>query len=147
MTSPVPVAVEEVLARLAKDVEAAVHAMYRREVGPTTAQVRTEHFVRDARDRLAAFLQSTAAPPVSGVHPRFKAVSAATALPAGSPDAGWSADEAAAVMKCIMGWLPIGSPTSAKPDTRCVAAGSQLLPTWAEREAARLALRKVPTHT
>jgi hypothetical protein len=146
--SGTPGTIDEILARLAKDVESAVHAMYRRQVGPGTARVRTEQFVAEARSRLAA---AGAQPDValrsgSGPMQRFSAVTAADATPAASAEA-WTSAEAAAVVKCVMGWLPAGSPSSAKPDSRCVPAGRELVPAWGERELARAAIRKVPVAT
>lgn len=148
--SSTPEAVDEILAKLAKDVESAVHSMYRREVGPSTAQVRTEHFVSDARERIGAFLKSL--PPgsalgqraPSGPAARFSAANAASSSSGDGADGGWSVEEAAAVNKCLTAWLPIGPPSSAKPDSRCMAPGRELIPTWGERELARNAVRKVP---
>lgn len=143
--SSIPEAVEEILAKLAKDIESAVHAMYRREVGANTAQVHTEHFVTDARERIAAFMKSTTpSAQTAGAPPRFSAVIAASSIAGDGTDAGWSPEEAAAVTKCLMAWLPLGSPSSAAPDSKCMAAGKELLPTWGERELARGAVRKVP---
>jgi len=34
---------------------------------------------------------------------------------------------------------------SATPDSRCVAAGREMVPTWGDREQARAALRKLTT--
>jgi hypothetical protein len=138
-----PDAVETVLAKLAKDVETAVHAMYRREVGPSTAKVRTEHFVNDAVERLAAFVKSTPGRASSSPIQRFSAVVAPNPTPAEGGTAQWSADEAAAVTKCVMGWLPMGSAKSATPESKCMAPGKDLIPTWGEREAARNAIRRV----
>lgn len=143
--SDTPEAVEEILTKLAKDIEAAVHSMYRGQVGTNTAQVRTEHFVTDARERIAAFLKSMPSANVPGAPPqRFTAAVTASTVAAAAGDAGWSAEEAAAVTKCLMAWLPLGLPSNAEPDSKCLASGKELLPTWAERELARAAIRKVP---
>lgn len=142
--STMPEAVEGILAKLAKDVEQAVHAMYRRQAGPDTTMVRTEHMVRDAADRVASFLKSTPAAPAPGAPPqRFTASVVASSIAAEGTEGGWTGDEAQAITKCIMAWLPMGSPTSAKPDSRCMAPGKELIPTWGEREIARQAVRKV----
>jgi hypothetical protein len=37
----------------------------------------------------------------------------------------------------------MGAPSQTAPDSRCIAAGRELLPNWGEREAARNALAKV----
>lgn len=145
MSSPVPEAVDEILSKLAKDIESAVHSMYRGQVGANTAQVRTEHFVTDARERISAFMKSTPPAQVPGAPPpRFSAVVAASSIAGDGGDAGWSAAEAAAVTKCLMAWLSIGAPTTTAPDSKCMASGKELLPTWGERELARAAVRKVP---
>jgi len=136
--------VEAVLARLAKDVESAVHAMYRREVGPSTAKVRTDHFVADARDRLAAVLPDVHLAPAPKAPQRLSAATAASPGADAASFAGWTAEEKAAITKCIMGWLPMGTPASAKADSRCLAPGKELMPMWGERELARGAVQRVP---
>lgn len=135
-----PEAVEEILAKLAKDVEAAVHALYRNQAGTSTTKVRTENFVDDARKRIAAFVQGDTTPRASGAHQRFSAVELAAPSTGGAGE--WTADDVSAVTKCVMAWLPMGPPTSAAADSRCIAAGRELLPSWGERETARAALRK-----
>jgi hypothetical protein len=52
-------------------------------------------------------------------------------------------DDLAALRKCVLAWLPMGAPSQAAADSRCIAAGRELLPSWGEREAARNALAKV----
>jgi hypothetical protein len=139
--SGLPDAVDDVLAKLAKDVEAAVHAMYRGKVGAHTAKVRTGHLVTDARARIAQSLG--AAPSPADPQQRFSAAVVASAKLGDGAGVEWSGEEAAAVTKCILAWLPIGSPASAKPDSRCTPPGRELIPTWGERELAREAVRKV----
>ncbi len=73
---------------------------------------------------------------------RWSAPSVAAPVVAGSAF-GWGSDDSEAVMKCINAWLPMGGPTSTAPDTKCIAAGKMLLPTWAERERAREAVRRL----
>lgn len=143
MSSPMPDAVEAVLAKLARDVETAVHAMYRREVGPSTAKVRTEHFVSDAVERLSAFVKSAPGRATNSPAPRFSAVISPNPAVTDGTQAQWTAEEAAAITKCVMGWLPMGSAKTAAPDSRCMAPGKDLIPTWGEREAARNAIRRV----
>ena len=145
-----PDSLEAILAKLAKDVENAVHAMYRRQAGPNTTQVRAERFVLEARDRIAGSANARVAAP-SGALPRFTgaAVAGAVGSTVGSTGestgeaAGWTADEAAAVTKCIRAWLPMGAPSSAAPESRCVAPGRELIPLWRERELARQAAGRV----
>jgi hypothetical protein len=143
--SDTPEAVEGILAKLAKDVEAAVQSMYQGHVGQNTAQVRTEHFVTDACERISAFMKSSPSANVPGAPPqRFTAAVAASSIGGDGVDARWSTEEASAVTKCLMAWLPLGLPSNTEPDSKCLASGKDLLPTWAERELARAAVRKVP---
>ena len=143
--SATPEAVEEILAKLAKDIESAVHSMYRGQVGANTKQVRTEHFVSDARDRISAFMKSSPAAHVPGAPPqRFTAAVAASSIGGDGSDAAWTTEEAAAVAKCLTAWLPMGAPSTVALDSKCMPSGKDLLPTWAEREMARAAVRKVP---
>lgn len=131
----------EVLEQLAKDVEAAVHAMYRGEVRQATTRAKTGQLVASAK---AALAQAAA----GGVPPRPSAAAVSPSTNVGAPVvagsvAGWTPDEANAVMRCITGWLPMGSPQTTLPETKCVAAGKMLVPTWGEREAARAAVRRL----
>ena len=136
MTDPI----DTVLEKLAKDVEMAVHALYRGDVRQETANARTGHLVRDAAARLR-----TSAPPatvvtqdgaVSPLTPASRPSIAGTAL-------GWTDAEGEAVMKCVTAWLPMGPPKTAAPDSKCIAAGREMVPTWSERELARGAVRKL----
>ena len=132
----------EILEQLAKDVEAAVHAMYRGEVRQATTRARTGQLVASAKAALGQAMGG-------GVPARPSAAAAASpSANVGAPVvagavAGWTADEANAVMRCITGWLPMGSPQTTLPETKCVAAGKMLVPTWGEREAARAAVRRL----
>ena len=128
---------DDVLGKLAKEVELAVHALYRGDMRQATAKARTGHLVRDAaealRTRGGGVRGSTAIGTVSPASPPSAAGAAV----------GWNREDGEAVMKCVMAWLPMGAPASALPDCKCVAAGRELTPTWGERERARAALRKV----
>ncbi len=137
-----PNSLEGILRKLAKEVEVAVHTMYRREAGAGTMQVRTERFVFEARDRIAAATGASGAP-VPVAQRRFTPVVAASAVEGAGTSAEWTADEAAAVTKCILAWLPMGPPAAAAPDSRCIAPGRELIPLWREREAARQAVGRV----
>lgn len=135
---------DAVLDKLAKNVEAAVHAMYRGDTRSATVKVRTSGFVRDAAEALRA------RGAVAGVGRPSAAAMPVVATGVGGPATAageqlWTRDEAEAVMKCVMAWLPMGTPTSATPDSRCVAAGREMVPSWGQRERARAALRKVPS--
>ena len=116
-----------VIDKLVKDVELAVHAMYRGDVRQNTAKARTEGHRRAAYDALRPLIANGAAP---------------AAAPA-TGGAALSDDEAAAIARCVMAWLPMGAPNAAAPDSRCVAAARELFPTWGEREQARQAIKRL----
>ena len=115
-----------VIEKLVKDVELAVHAMYRGDVRQNTAKARTDTHRKAAYDALR--------PLVGGDAP-------AKPLPNGG--AALTADEATALMRCVMAWLPMGAPNAAAADSRCVAAARELFPTWGDRERARAAIKRV----
>jgi hypothetical protein len=130
--------IDPILEKLARDVEAAVHAMYRGEVRQLTARARTDSIVRDAKAALQA-AGAGAAPAMPSPRP-----SVAAPMVAGGA-LGWSKDEGEAVMKCINAWLPMGPPRDAAPDSKCIPAARELTPTWAQRERAREAVRRTAT--
>ena len=115
-----------IIEKLVKDVELSVHAMYRGDVRQNTARARTETHRRAAYDALRPLIGDSAAPA------------------SGEPRAGGAVtnDEATAIMRCIMAWLPMGAPNAAMPESRCVAAARELYPTWGERELARQAVKR-----
>ena len=116
-----------IIEKLVKDVELSVHAMYRGDVRQNTARARTDTHRRAAYEALRPLVADGGSP-----------VSAPAA-----GGAALTADEAGAIMRCIMGWLPMGAPNAAAPDSRCVAAARELFPTWGERERARQAVKRV----
>lgn len=116
-----------IIEKLVKDVELSVHAMYRGDVRQNTARARTDTHRRAAYEALRPLVSDAPAPASSEA-------GAGGAL---------TADEATALMRCVMGWLPMGAPNAAAPDSRCVAAARELFPTWGEREAARQAIKRV----
>lgn len=116
-----------IIEKLVKDVELSVHAMYRGDVRQNTARARTDTHRRAAYEALRPLVGDRPAP-VSG-----------EAVAGGA----FTAEEATAVMRCIMAWLPMGAPNAAPPDSRCVAAARELFPTWGERELARQAVKRV----
>lgn len=123
---------DAVIDKLVKDVEAAVHALYRGDVRQQTVRVRSESHRKAAREALK---------PMLTLHQGGGAArDAAPPSPSGTP---LSADEITAITRCVMAWLPMGAPSSATPDSRCVPAGRELVPSWADREKAREALRKM----
>lgn len=116
-----------IIDKLVKDVELAVHAMYRGDVRQNTAKVRTDGHRRVAYDALRPLLAQSSVP-------------ARGPMSSGS---SISADEATAITRCIMAWLPMGAPSAATPDSRCIAASRELFPTWGERERARQAVKRL----
>jgi hypothetical protein len=146
--------IDRVLEKLAKDVEAAVHSLYRGEVRQLTARARTEGLVRDARAALESAVSAaapaapaprpsttpTSTPPTSGVASPRPSVSAPV-LAGGA--AGWTREEGEAVMKCITAWLPVGPPATTDPQSKCITAMKDLTPTWGQRERAREAVRRI----
>jgi hypothetical protein len=142
--------IDNVLEKLARDVEAAVHSMYRGDVRQATVKARTGNLIREAADALRARGTTSPEATAASAPPSASAVSPA-APPSGRPSApvalgallGWSPEEGQAVMKCVTAWLPMGSPANATPDSKCVAAGREMVPSWGERERARAALRRV----
>ena len=155
-------ALDRVIDKLIRDVEQAVHALYRGDVRQQTAKARTDGHRSAARNALRELLAGAApvpspagmpvaapagafgARPVSpvrtGAGPADPFASTAAAV---SGNGSLTADEAAAITKCVMAWLPMGAPTTAAPDSRCVPAGKELAPSWQSRELAREAIRRV----
>jgi hypothetical protein len=123
---------EAILDRLVRDVEASVHAMYRGDHRQNTMQVRSETHRKAARDALL---------PLIGGTPRGSTPAMSSAPLANGAMLG--PDEIAAMTRCIMAWLPMGSPTDASPQSRCIAAAKELAPSWGEREKARLAAKRL----
>ena len=140
--------IDRILGKLVRDVESSVHSLYRGEVRQTTAQAHTAQLLHDAclavngagpeatRSNAATARTPT---PQSGAPRRH---SGGAPMQAGAAY-GWTADDSDAVLKCIMSWLPLGAPSAAAPDSRCIAAGRVLVPTWGERERARAAVKRI----
>ncbi len=127
-------AIDQVLDRLVRDVESAVHALYRGDTRQATAKARTGHLLREAADALRA---------VAGGAPAASPAAPPAGVAATEVSVGWTREEGEAVMKCVTAWLPMGPPASAAPESRCIASGREMVPTWSERERARAALRKI----
>lgn len=130
-------AIDELVDRLARNVETAVHAMYRGDVRQQTAKARTGQLVREAAEALRLHIGAPTPAAGPSVASRPAAVSVAGAA------VGWSREEGEAVMKCVTAWLPMGPPASAPSDSRCIAPAREMVPTWGERERAREALKKI----
>lgn len=126
---------DDILDQLVRNVEGAVHAFYRGDHKQNTSQVRSDQFRKTARESLLSMLGGSMTPrPGStlGVMGGGSSGNAALLEP----------DEIAAITRCIMGWLPMGAPNAASPQSRCVSAAKELAPSWGEREKARTALKR-----
>ena len=157
MTTPPNIAdVEKILDKLVKDTMAAMHAMYMGDVRGNTQRARTEVGRNEARQALAELLGIPAGRASSATLPPTGAAAGAPGAPAPATPSGTgramggssgggllSQAEIDALRKVINAWLPMGAPSSATPDSRCIAAGRELLPTWGERELANAAVKKV----
>ncbi len=131
---------EEVIKNLVRDVAAGVHAMYRGDIRQETAQVRMSAFVAQARDALLPLLASGRA----GAFVPPSGIGAPAAHATSNPGAAaLSAEDLAAVTRCIMAWGPMGNPAEAAPDSRCVPGAKELVPSWGDREKAREAVRRL----
>jgi hypothetical protein len=120
---------DQVLAKLVRDVEMAVHALYRGDMRQQTTKAKTEVHKQTARSALA--------PLVGNGRP------SGAVLTASAAGGELAADEVAAITRCIMAWLPMGAPADASESSRCVPAGRELAPSWGDRERARQALKRV----
>ena len=128
---------DEVIKNLVRDVAAGVHAMYRGDIRQQTAQMRMSAFVAQARQALLPLLGRGAA---SGL----QLTQVGSLQPPGVAGSQMLAsEEAAAVTRCIMAWGPMGNPSEATPDSRCVPGAKELVPNWGDREKAREALRRL----
>ena len=141
-----------ILEKLARDVESAVHALYRGEVRQATAKARTDQLVHEARTALAALRSAGGRGPTPATTPavparpapRISSPRPAVSAPMHAGAAfGWTTEDSDAVLKCIMSWLPVGGPASTASDSKCIAPGRMLIPTWGERERAREAVRLI----
>ena len=128
---------EEVIKNLVRDVAAGVHAMYRGDIRQQTAQVRMGGFVAQARDALLPLLAG------SGGAAVMNPMSVGSLQPPARGSEALSAEEAAAITRCIMAWGPMGNPSEAAPDSRCAPGAKELVPSWGDREKAREALRRL----
>jgi hypothetical protein len=128
---------EEVIKNLVRDVAAGVHAMYRGDIRQQTAQVRMSAFVTQARDALLPLLAGSGG--VAAMNP----MSVGSLQPPVRASETLSAEEAAAITRCIMAWGPMGNPSDAAADSRCAPGAKELVPSWGDREKAREALRRL----
>jgi hypothetical protein len=128
---------EEVIKALVRDVAAGVHAMYRGDIRQQTAQVRMSAFIAQAREALLPMLAGGVTS--AGLQP----TSVGTLHPPARGSESLSAEEAAAITRCVMAWGPMGNPAEATPDSRCVPGAKELVPGWGDREKAREAIRRI----
>src|SRR5919109_3837695 len=128
---------DEVIKTLVRDVAAGVHAMYRGDIRQETAQVRMSAFVTQAREALLPLLAGAGVSTGQAI----RVGSLQPPMPGGAQPI--SAEEAAAITRCIMAWGPMGNPAEATPDSRCVPGAKELVPGWGDREKAREALRRL----
>jgi hypothetical protein len=139
--------IDTIIEKLARDVESSVHALYRGEVRQETAKAHTVQLVLDARlaltDAIAAN-ETHAFPRLTPSKPEpFRPRHSGGAPRHSGASYGWTTADSDAVLKCILSWLPVGAPSSTSPDSKCIAAGRMLVPTWAERELAAEAVKRI----
>ncbi len=130
---------DEVIKNLVRDVAAGVHAMYRGDIRQQTAQVRMAAFVAQAREALLPLLTG----PSGGMSPMHPMSVGSLQPPGSRTSETLSAEEAAAITRCIMAWGPMGNPSEAAADSRCAPGAKELVPSWGDREKAREALRRL----
>lgn len=135
--------IDLILDKLAKDVESAVHSLYRGEVRQETAKARTGHLVSAARASIASALGEIPKPVQDPGTPAASPRPSVSGLAVVGDSLGWSTEEGEAVLRCINAWLPMGGPAKTPLDTKCISAGKMLVPSWGEREKAREAVRRV----
>lgn len=141
-------AIDRVLDKLARDVESSIHAFYRGDVRQHTQRVKSDTFVREARQALLPLLGASNGGTAQGSgwaagSPASSVAAASSAVSSAASGAALTSDEIAAATRCVMAWLPMGPPTTAAPESRCVSAAREMSPTWGERENARLALKRL----
>ena len=129
---------DEVIKNLVRDVAAGVHAMYRGDIRQQTAQVRMNAFVTQAREALLPLLAGG-----SGGLGSLQPTTIGSYQPPAAASGALSAEESAAITRCIMAWGPMGNPSEAAPDSKCAPGAKELVPTWGDREKAREALRRL----
>lgn len=135
--------IDEIVRALVRDVAAGVHSMYRGDVRQQTTQLRLSTYAKEAADKLRASIAGSGTPAGSVAVPAPGTGAPATAGTA-PPGGALSAEEVAALTRCVMAWLPLGgAPNAATPDMKCTAGAREMCPGWGERETARLAVRRL----
>ena len=118
---------DQILDKLISDVETSVHAFYRGEVRQDTARAKSGRHKTAAREALVSLMNSSA-PSRNG---------SASGAPSLAPD------EVAAITRCVIAWVPMGAPSTTSPQSKCIPAARELMPTWGEREKAMAALKRL----
>lgn len=129
---------DEILDQLVRNVEASVHAFYRGDHRKNTVQTKSDQHRKAARDALLPLFGSGTA----NMTPRPGATLGQLGGGASGNAALLAPDEIAALTRCIMAWLPMGVPSDASPQSRCIPAAKELAPSWGEREKARTSLKR-----
>jgi hypothetical protein len=139
--------IDTIVEKLARDVESSVHALYRGEVRQETAKAHTVQLVLEARAALTDAIAANGTNSVPGLTPAkqepFRPRHSGGAPRHSGASYGWTTADSDAVLKCILSWLPVGAPATTSPDSKCIAAGKVLVPTWAERERAAEAVKRI----
>ena len=136
MTSPhVAQQLDEILDQLVRNVESGVHAFYRGDHKQNTTQMKSDQHRKVARDALLSLLTGNQTP-------RGGVTLGAMGGGSGGNAALLAPDEVAAITRCIMGWMPMGAPSAASAQSRCVPAAKELAPSWGEREKARTSVKR-----
>jgi hypothetical protein len=128
--------IDEIVRSLVRDVASGVHSLYRGDIRQQTTQLRLSTFAKEAADKLRATIASVGSAPNES----------APAAPGGAAaaDAVLTPDEVAALTRCVMAWIPVGgAPNSATPDMKCASGAREMCPAWGDREAARMAIRRL----
>lgn len=138
--------IDRILEQLVRDVEATVTASLASEEKHAAARLRLQQLIHEARQAILAAPSMSptpgsgstrAAPRVSSPRPRVSGPMVAGAA------FGWTDEDSDAVLKCITSWLPVSAPASTPAESKCIAPGKMLIPTWGERERAREALKRI----
>jgi hypothetical protein len=152
--------IDEIIKGLVRDVAAGVHGLYRGDTRQQTTQLKLGTYGREAADRIRAAIRGQLGTPAGGMTPpaadapgaglggppapSFGAAAPAPFGGAAPAPAALSQEEIGAITRCVMAWLPMGGlPNAATPEMKCVAGAREMCPTWGDREAARLAVRRL----
>jgi hypothetical protein len=131
--------IDQIVRALVRDVASGVHSLYRGDIRQQTTQLRLSTYAKEAADRLRATIANGGSTPPGSV-PAVSPASGNGPAPGGT----LSADEVAALTRCVMAWIPVGgAPNSATPEMKCTSGAREMCPSWGDREAARMAIRRL----